>query len=115
MSGSALEIEGLVRRYGAVRAVDGLTLSVWPGSFVTLLGPSGCGKSTTLNLVAGLDQPDEGVIRLGGRDITRLPPNERGMSMVFQNYALYPNMTVFDNIAFSLRLRRRPRVEIRER
>jgi multiple sugar transport system ATP-binding protein len=115
MSAAHLQVEGLVRRYGRVSAVDGLNLSITAGSFVTLLGPSGCGKSTTLNLIAGLDIPDEGRILLGGRDITRLPPNERGMAMVFQNYALYPNMDVADNVGFSLRLQRRPRGEIARR
>jgi multiple sugar transport system ATP-binding protein len=115
MSGAHLEVEGLVRRYGKVIAVNGLNLDIAAGSFVTLLGPSGCGKSTTLNLIAGLDLPDQGRIILGGRDITRLPPNERGMAMVFQNYALYPNMDVADNVGFSLRLQRRPRSEIARR
>ena len=82
---------------------------------MTLLGPSGCGKSTTLNLVAGLDEPNAGTILLGDRDVTRVPPNERRMAMVFQNYALYPNMTVFENIGFSLKLRRRPASEITAR
>ena len=85
------------------------------GAFVTLLGPSGCGKSTTLNMIAGLDRPDGGTIHLGDTDITRVPPNLRHMAMVFQNYALYPHMSVFENIAFSLRLRHRPRPEIEER
>jgi multiple sugar transport system ATP-binding protein len=115
MTEAHLQVEGLVRRYGRVSAVNGLNLSITAGSFVTLLGPSGCGKSTTLNLIAGLDIPDEGKILLGGRDITRLPPNERGMAMVFQNYALYPNMDVADNVGFSLRLQRRPRSEISRR
>ena len=115
MTEAYLQVDGLVRRYGRLAAVNGLSLGIEEGSFVTLLGPSGCGKSTTLNLVAGLDLPDEGRIVLGGRDITRLPPNERGMAMVFQNYALYPNMDVADNVGFSLRLQRRPRTEIERR
>src|SRR4029453_14664085 len=78
-------------------------------------GPSGCGKSTTLNLIAGLDRPDGGTVSLGGRDITSTPPNERRMAMVFQNYALYPHMTAFDNIAFSLKLAHRPRQEVETR
>jgi multiple sugar transport system ATP-binding protein len=110
-----LELEGVERHFGKVRALDSLTLTIPAGSFVTLLGPSGCGKSTTLNIVAGLDRPDAGVVRLGGRDITTTPPNERRMAMVFQNYALYPHMTAFDNIGFSLRLARRPRAEVEER
>ena len=98
-----------------MRAVDDLDLEVPEGAFVTLLGPSGCGKSTTLNLIAGLDEPTAGTIMLGDRDVTRVPPNERRMAMVFQNYALYPNMTVFENIGFSLKLRHRPAAEITQR
>ena len=112
---ASLSLRHLARHYGPVRAVDDLSLEVPDGAFVTLLGPSGCGKSTTLNLVAGLDRPNAGKILLGDRDVTRMPPNERRMAMVFQSYALYPNMTVFENIGFSLKLRRRPASEIKER
>jgi multiple sugar transport system ATP-binding protein len=115
MAVASLSLHNLARHYGKVRAVDDLSVEVPDGAFVTLLGPSGCGKSTTLNLIAGLDKPDAGRIVLGERDITRTPPNERRMAMVFQNYALYPNMTVFDNIAFSLKLRHRPGSEITAR
>ena len=109
---ASLSLRNLTRHYGRVRAVDDLSLEVPDGAFVTLLGPSGCGKSTTLNLVAGLDRPNAGTVVLGDRDVTMVPPNERRMAMVFQNYALYPNMTVFENIGFSLKLRRRPASEI---
>ena len=112
---ASLSLRHLERRYGNVRAVDDLNLEVPEGAFVTLLGPSGCGKSTTLNLVAGLDRPNAGSILLGDQDVTTMPPNERRMAMVFQNYALYPNMTVFENIGFSLKLRHRPASEITER
>ena len=112
---ASLSLRNLARHYGKVRAVDDLDLEVPEGAFVTLLGPSGCGKSTTLNLIAGLDRPDAGTILLGDRDITRVPPNERRMAMVFQSYALYPSMTVFENIGFSLKLRGRPTAEIVER
>jgi len=115
MAVASLSLQNLARHYGKVRAVDDLSVEVPDGAFVTLLGPSGCGKSTTLNLIAGLDKPDAGRVVLGERDITRTPPNERRMAMVFQNYALYPNMTVFDNIAFSLKLRHRPGSEITAR
>ena len=115
MSVASLSLRNLSRHYGKVRAVDDLSLEVPDGAFVTLLGPSGCGKSTTLNLVAGLDEPNAGTILLGDRDVTRVPPNERRMAMVFQNYALYPNMTVFENIGFSMKLRRRPASEITAR
>ncbi len=115
MAVASLSLRNLARHYGKVRAVDDLDLEVPEGAFVTLLGPSGCGKSTTLNLIAGLDRPDAGTIMLGDRDITRMPPNERRMAMVFQSYALYPSMTVFENIGFSLKLRGRPAAEIIER
>jgi ABC-type sugar transport system ATPase subunit len=111
----ALRLDGISRHYGSVRAVDDLSLNIPSGAFVTLLGPSGCGKSTTLNLIAGLDRLDEGRILLGDQDITETPPNERRMAMVFQNYALYPHLSAFDNIAFALKLQHRPKDEIRRR
>jgi ABC-type sugar transport system ATPase subunit len=109
--------EGVAKRFGAVTAVDRVDIDVKPGQFVTLLGPSGCGKSTTLNIIAGLEQPSEGRILIGGRDVTNLPPSERDIAMVFQSYALYPHLTVFENIAFPLRARRRRTAEseLRER
>jgi multiple sugar transport system ATP-binding protein len=114
-SSGSLRLDRLGRNFGKVRAVDDLTLEIPAGSFVTLLGPSGCGKSTTLNLIAGLDHPDSGNVYLGDAQITDVPPNERRMAMVFQNYALYPHMTAFDNIAFSLKLQHRSRQEIDQR
>ena len=114
-TGASLKIENLSRFYGDVKAVDGLDLEIPAGTFLTLLGPSGCGKSTTLALIAGLDKPDGGQILLGDTDITNLPPNDRGMAMVFQSYALYPHMTVRENIAFGLKMRRRPKDEIAAR
>jgi multiple sugar transport system ATP-binding protein len=110
-----LRLVDVSRHYGKVRAVDRLSLDVPPRSFVTLLGPSGCGKSTTLSLLAGLEKSDGGRIYLGDRDITDEPPNERRMAMVFQNYALYPHMTAYGNIAFGLKLARRPKEEVRAR
>ena len=109
--------EGVAKRFGAVTAVDRVDIDVKPGQFVTLLGPSGCGKSTTLNMIAGLEQPSEGRILIGGRDVTNLPPSERDIAMVFQSYALYPHLSVFENIAFPLRARRRRTAEpeLRER
>jgi iron(III) transport system ATP-binding protein len=107
-----LKIEGLVRRFGTVRAVDDVSIHVADGEFVTLLGPSGCGKSTTLAAVAGLDRPDGGRITVGGKtyfDSARgiyLPPESRGCGLVFQSYALWPHMTVADNVAFPLTLRK---------
>ena len=112
---ASLRLDRLARHFGKVRALDELSLEIPAGAFVTLLGPSGCGKSTTLNIIAGLDRPDGGAVFLGGRDITNDPPNERRMAMVFQNYALYPHMTAFDNIAFSLKLQHRPKDEIQRR
>ena len=109
-----LVIEGLVKRYGPVAAVDGIDLHVRDGEFLTLLGPSGCGKSTTLGAVAGLEKPDAGSIRVGGtvffdgRSGRWLEPERRNCGLVFQSYALWPHMTVFDNCAFPLRLRRVP-------
>ncbi|WP_372621778.1 ABC transporter ATP-binding protein [Falsiroseomonas sp.] len=103
---STVTFEGVSKRYGEVVALDALDLRVEEGEFVSLLGPSGSGKSTTLNLLAGLMDADTGSIRIGTRDITGLPPEQRDIAMVFQNYALYPHLTVFENIAFPLEARK---------
>ena len=103
---SAIQLEGVAKHWGELRALDGITFSAEPGSFVVLLGPSGCGKSTTLRLIAGLDTPTSGTIRIGDRDVTHLPPAERGLSMVFQSYALFPHLSVAENIVFGLRVRK---------
>ena len=115
MADIALRLDHVSRFFGKVKAVDDLSLDIPSGAFVTLLGPSGCGKSTTLSLIAGLDRMDQGRILLGDEDITATPPNERRMAMVFQNYALYPHMTAYDNIAFGLKLQHRPKTEIQSR
>src|SRR5574344_2045599 len=100
---------------GQPPAVDDFTLDVRPGEFLVLVGPSGCGKSTTLRMVAGLELPTGGTISIGGRDVTNLPPRDRDIAMVFQNYALYPHMTVRENMAFALKLRHVPKDEIARR
>ena len=96
-------------------AVDGFNLSIKDGEFLVLVGPSGCGKSTTLRMVAGLELPTGGTITIGGKDVTNLPPKDRDIAMVFQNYALYPHMTVKENMSFALKLRKFPKAEIDRR
>jgi len=103
---SFLELQGLDKRYGEFMAVSGCSLAVEQGEFVCLLGPSGCGKTTTLQMLAGLAPPSAGRILLDGRDITNVKPSERGLGIVFQSYALFPHMTVHDNVAFGLEMRR---------
>jgi len=110
-----VELKGVTKRYGTVEALQRVDLSIGRGEFVTLLGPSGSGKSTLLNLIAGMIQPSAGSIVIDGRDATTLPTNRRGLGMVFQNYALMPHMTVFENIAFPLRVRRLPKDEIKRK
>ncbi|GAB2445445.1 ABC transporter ATP-binding protein [Nocardioides hungaricus] len=112
---AAVELAGLHRSYGDVHALAGLDLRLAPGELVVLLGPSGCGKTTALRILAGLEHPDTGTVRVGGRDLTRVPPNKRDMGMVFQAYSLFPHLTVLDNVAFGLRLRGRSRAEQRRR
>ncbi|HXF81498.1 MAG TPA: ABC transporter ATP-binding protein [bacterium] len=103
------------KRFGALAAVEAVTLHVPEASFTTLLGPSGCGKTTTLRIVAGFYAPDEGDVLIGGRRVNDLPPHRRQTAMVFQEYALFPHMTVFENVAYGLRMRRVPPAEIRRR
>ena len=110
-----LELRGLERRYGGVRAVDGVDLSVPEGSFVCLLGPSGCGKTTLLRMIAGLEVPDAGRVALDGRDLTDVPTHRRELGMVFQSLALFPHLDVGDNVAYPLAIRGRPREERRAR
>ncbi|MFV2066240.1 MAG: ABC transporter ATP-binding protein [Pirellulales bacterium] len=100
---------------GGVRAVDRIDLLIADREFVVLVGPSGCGKSTTLRMIAGLEELTDGIIRIGQRVVNRIPPRDRNIAMVFQNYALYPHMTVYKNMAFGLKLRRVPRHEIDQR
>jgi multiple sugar transport system ATP-binding protein len=112
---ATLELIELTKKFGSVLAVDGVNLKVTEGEFVTLLGPSGCGKSTLLNMIAGLEEVTSGQVEINGKTVNALGPFERDVAMVFQNYALYPHMTVEENIGFSLRLRKRPKNEIREK
>jgi putative spermidine/putrescine transport system ATP-binding protein len=106
-----LELDRLSKRYGATTTVKDVSLTVADGEFLVLLGPSGCGKTTTLRMVAGFVEPSEGRIRLGGADITHRPAWRRNTGMVFQSYALFPHMTVADNVAFGLEMRKVPRAE----
>jgi len=114
---SQLRLVGISKRYGETDrpALDHLDLEVPSGEFVVLVGPSGCGKSTTLRIIAGLEEPTTGRVFIGERDVTHVQPAQRDIAMVFQSYALYPHMTVFDNLAFALKLRKLPAEEIRER
>ncbi|GAA4464867.1 ABC transporter ATP-binding protein [Phytohabitans houttuyneae] len=116
-SGGRIELVDLCKRYGANEppAVDHVNIDIEPGEFITLLGPSGSGKTTTLNMIVGFTTPTSGGIRLNGRDISGLPPHKRNFGMVFQNYALFPHLSVADNVAFPLRERRTPREEITRR
>lgn len=111
-----LSIKNLTKVFdGGIVAVDDFTLSVEAGEFVVLLGPSGCGKSTILRLISGLERPDSGEIVLEGKRINDLSPKDRDVAMVFQEYALYPHMTVFDNLAFPLKMKKLPKLEIQKR
>ncbi len=108
-------LDGITKRFGTIAAVDRVTLDIPAGKLVTLLGPSGCGKTTTLRMIAGLEQPSSGRIFIGDEDVTPLPAANRSTTMVFQSYALFPHLTVFENIAYGLRVSRRPDEEIRRR
>ena len=110
-----VELDNVTRRFGDLTAVDAVTLGIRRGEFLTLLGPSGCGKTTLLRMIAGFAVPDSGRVRLGGRDVTDLPPYRRDVTTVFQQYALFPHMNVFDNVAFGLQRRRVTKDEIRRR
>ena len=111
MDGSDLQLSGLVKRFGDTLAVAGIDLAIAAGSYCCLLGPSGCGKTSTLRMVAGHEEPTEGRITLGGRDITHLDPAARGTAMMFQSYALFPHLSVLDNVAFSARMKGVARAE----
>ena len=114
-AGSYLSLGGITKRFGKFTALERVSLEVPRGSLVTFLGPSGCGKTTLLRIIAGLEVQDEGTIVQGGRDISRLPANKRDYGIVFQSYALFPNLTIFDNVAYGLVNRRASREAIRTR
>src|SRR3990170_2875649 len=110
-----VKITGLHKRFGLVPAVRGVDLQIGDGEFTVLVGPSGCGKSTLLRTIAGLEDVSDGTIEIGGEVVNDMRPRDRDVAMVFQDYALYPYMNVFENIAFGLRARKFPLVEIDER
>jgi spermidine/putrescine transport system ATP-binding protein len=112
---ASVEVESVVRRFGDVTALDHVSVAIGKGEFFTLLGPSGCGKTTLLRLIGGLDVPDEGVVRINGVDAREIPAHRRPVNTVFQSYALFPHMTVWDNVAFGLRMKKLPKAEIEER
>jgi spermidine/putrescine transport system ATP-binding protein len=115
VSDSGITLEGVTKRFGSVEAVRAVSLEIREGEFFSLLGPSGCGKTTTLRMIGGFEQPDEGRVLLRGVDVTAVPPNHRNVNMVFQHYALFPHMSIRDNIAFGMRLKRVDKAEQRER
>ncbi len=110
-----IQIENVTKRFGPVTAVDRVSLDVRAGEFFVLLGPSGCGKTTLLRMLAGFEMPDEGRILIDGQDMSRVPPNKRPVNMVFQSYALFPHMSVADNVAYGLKIAKTPRSEISDR
>jgi len=112
---AGLELDGIAKRFGDTDVLQPTSLSIDNGEFVVIVGPSGCGKSTLLRMIAGLEAPSAGTIRIGGRDVTDAAPADRGVAMVFQSYALYPHLTVAENIAFPLAVAKVPRAEARAR
>src|SRR5262245_12184655 len=112
---ASVDIKGVQKYFGGTHVIRGVDVSIADGEFAVLVGPSGCGKSTLLRMIAGLEEITGGQIAIGGRVVNDVPPKERDIAMVFQNYALYPHMKVRDNMAFSLLLAKRPRAEIDER
>ena len=107
-----VDIQAVKKRFGEVEVLHGVDIGIADGSFTVLVGPSGCGKSTLLRMIAGLENISSGEIRIGGKVVNQVPPKERDIAMVFQNYALYPHMTVRDNMAFSLILAKTPKADV---
>ncbi|WP_341366615.1 sn-glycerol-3-phosphate ABC transporter ATP-binding protein UgpC [Yoonia sp. BS5-3] len=112
---SGVTLNNVIKRYGEVQVIHGIDLQIEDGEFCVFVGPSGCGKSTLLRMVAGLEETTEGSMQIGTRDVTRMDPSERGVAMVFQTYALYPHMTVKDNMGFGLKMNGHPKAEIAEK
>jgi len=112
---SLIELDAVAKSWGSTTALQSMNLRIEPGSFCVLLGPSGCGKSTTLRIIAGLESPTSGSVRIDGQDVTQLPPARRGIAMVFQNYALFPHLSVEQNIGFGLSVRKVPKAEAAQR
>ena len=112
---SGVTLNNVIKRYGEVQVIHGVDLEIADGEFCVFVGPSGCGKSTLLRMVAGLEETTEGSMHIGERDVTRMDPSERGVAMVFQTYALYPHMTVKDNMGFGLKMNGHPKTEIEEK
>ena len=115
MARGEIELSKLTKQFAEVTAVDGIDLQIPAGEFFSLLGPSGCGKTTTLRMIAGFEQPTSGEILLDGTDVGYTPPHQRNVNTVFQNYALFPHLNVYNNIAYGLKRAKRPKAEIRER
>ncbi|MBN8215337.1 MAG: ABC transporter ATP-binding protein [Spirochaetes bacterium] len=112
--GVAVSVRDVGKRFGSARVLEGVSLDIREGEFFSLLGPSGCGKTTLLRILAGFEEPDRGSVRIGDTDVLGVPPNRRHVNTVFQNYALFPHLTVFENVAFPLRLKKLPRGRIEE-
>src|ERR1700681_2412336 len=112
---SVVVLDQVVKRFGAVVAVDRLTLEIRRGEFFSMLGPSGCGKTTTLRMIGGFEMPTEGVVRLDGQDVTDMPAYKRNVNTVFQSYGLFPHLSVYDNVAFGLRGKKADSKEVEPR
>src|ERR1700736_1680082 len=112
---AGLKLQNIVKRFGQIEVIHGVSLQIEDGEFVVFVGPSGCGKSTMLRIIAGLEEATEGEVWIGGRQVNDIDPANRGVAMVFQTYALYPHMSVEENMGFGLRMAKRPKHEIKQR